>query len=228
MTEARKPAIKGITPKGIASWPRLHEPDTKYKKEGEYSIKLRLSGAAAEELKAVLDQAYQDSYDDNKAAIEDAKRKEKNPNKRKEIKERADLPYKDLYENDELTGATEFNFKMKASGISQKTGKPWARKPAVFTVSGAVMPADKVSKVGGGSMVKVAYEVSPFWTLPLGAGVSLRLEAVQVIELRSFSDRSASAFGFGSEGIDEAEDSAAADTGFGDESGENEPSTGDF
>lgn len=231
MSEDRN-VVKGITPKGIASWPRLHEPDTKFKKEGEYSIKLKLSGAAAAELNAVIEEAHEAAYEANKKAIAEAKAKEKNPKKRAEIKERADLPCKELYENDEPTGEYEFNFKMKASGVSHKTGKPWTRKPAVFNAKGKPLSAEEKQKVGGGSVVKVSYEISPFYTAALGAGVSLRLEAVQVIELKSFSNRDANSYGFGEEEGYEGEENEGAEHGFGDESGDagasSEPSNGDF
>lgn len=140
------------------------------------------------------------------------------------------MPYKELYENDEPTGEYEFNFKMKASGVSKKTGKPWTRKPAVFNAKGKPMSDEEKAKVGGGSVVKVAYEITPFYTAALGAGVSLRLEAVQVLELKSFQARDASAFGFGEEeGYDGVDEDAAA-SGFQDETGgsSGEPSDGDF
>lgn len=230
MSEDRN-TVKGVTPKGIASWPRLHEPDTKFRDDGEYSIKLRLSGAAAAELNAIIEQAHEASYEANKKAIAEAKAKEKNPKKRAEIKERADLPCKELYENDEPTGEYEFNFKMKASGVSKKTGKPWTRKPGVFNAKGKPLSQEEKAKVGGGSVVKVSYEITPFYTSALGAGVSLRLEAVQVLELKSFSSRDATAYGFGEEeGYDGAGEDASA-AGFGDESGDfgsSEPSDGDF
>lgn len=228
MSEARVPGVKGTTPKGVASWPRLHEPDVKFKAEGEYSIKLKLSGAPAAELVTIIDEQHQASYETNKKAIAEAKAKEKNPKKRAEIPERADVPYKELYENDEPTGEFEFNFKMKASGVSKKTGKPWARKPGVFNAKGKPLSTEEKAKVGGGSVVKVAYEITPFYTAALGAGVSLRLEAVQILELKSFGDRSAGAFGFGEEdGYDGADEEAAA-SGFKSEDTEDEPTNGDF
>lgn len=230
MSEDRK-TVKGVTPKGVASWPRLHEPDTKFKKEGEYSIKLKLSGSEAAELNAIIEQAHEASYEAAKKQIAEAKAKEKNPKKRAEIKERADLPCKEVYENDEPTGEYEFNFKMKASGVSQKTGKPWERKPAVFNAKGKPLSAEEKAKVGGGSVVKVSYEITPFYTAALGAGVSLRLEAVQVLELKSFTSRDANAYGFGAEEGYEGEEREGAEHGFSDESGDggsNEPSNGDF
>jgi len=193
-------AVKVTTPKGIASWPRLAEPDTKFKAEGEYSVKLRLRGADAAALVAKID-AYHDEASEHFADdLKEAKLKEKNPKKREAIPERADPPYKELYENDQPTGEWEFNFKMKASGVSKKTGKPWTRKPAVFDSRTRPLLGEALAKVGGGSVIKVSGELRPFYTAALGVGVSLALEAVQVLEVKSFGDRSAGAFGFGDEG----------------------------
>lgn len=229
MSEERN-NIKGITPKGVASWPRLHEPDVKFKTEGEYSVKLRLSGAAAAELATIIDGACDAAHEAARKQIAEAKAKEKNPKKRAEIKERSDVPYKELYENDEPTGDYEFNFKMKASGVSKKTGKPWTRKPAVFNAKGKPMADEEKAKIGGGSIIKVAYEISPFYTAALGAGVSLRLDAVQVLEIKSFQSRDAAAFGFGEEDGYDGSDEDATAHGFSDEESgtAGEPSNGDF
>lgn len=212
-------ALSIKTPKGIASWPRLAEPDTKFKPEGEYSVKLRLRGADAANLVAIIDQFHDEVCEHFADDIKEAKAKEKNPKKREAIPERADSPYKELYENDAPTGEYEFNFKMKASGVSKKTGKPWTRKPSVFDSKARPLQGEALAKVGGGSVIKVVGEARPFYTAALGAGVSLALEAVQVIEVKTFGDRSASAFGFGDEGGD---DDGASANGFTDESGSSE------
>jgi hypothetical protein len=51
-----KPTIH-TTPKGRALWPRLNEPDTKFKEEGEYSVKLILPADKAEPLMQLIDAA---------------------------------------------------------------------------------------------------------------------------------------------------------------------------
>lgn len=210
-------ALKINSPKGVASWPRLAEPDTKFKKEGEYSVKLRLRGSDAANLVAVIDQFHEEVCEHFADDIREAKAKEKNPKKRAEIPARADPPYKELYENDAPTGEYEFNFKMKASGVSAKTGKPWTRKPAVFDSRARPIQGEALSKVGGGSIIKVVGEARPFYTAALGAGVSLALEAVQVSEVKTFGDRSAAAYGFGDEGGEDGDDNG---TPFKDESGD--------
>lgn len=54
-------------------------------------------------------------------------------------------------------------------------------------------------EVGSGSIVRVAYSVNPYWKNKTMKGVTLYLEAVQVIELKEYGQQDAGAFGFGIE-----------------------------
>jgi len=47
MADNKRDTIRFITPRGIAIYPKLHKPDTKFKPQGEYSVKLRLAADAA-------------------------------------------------------------------------------------------------------------------------------------------------------------------------------------
>ena len=68
-------------------------------------------------------------------------------------------------------------------------------------------PLTGETKVGGGSVIKVSYEVVPYYTAIAGAGVSLRLKAVQIIELKAYSGGgNAESYGFGEEEGFEADD----------------------
>lgn len=228
MSDKKFPRATGTTPKGRASWPRLDTPDTKYKEGGLYSTKLILTGPDAEGLIAQIDKVADETYEMAKEQINAAKAKEKNPKKRAEIKERAEPAYREVYgEGDVPTGEYEFNFKMLASGTSKKTGKPWTRKPAVFDAKGKPILDVAGAKIGGGSVIRVNYAIDGFYTAGLGAGVSLKLEAVQVIECRSFGDRTAAGFGFGEEDGFEAEDQPKNAHGFTNEAPTGEPNASD-
>lgn len=184
------------TPKGVAVWPKVNEPDTKFDAAGVYQIKLRLEGEEAQALRTQLDEAIAANL-----------KTVKDENKGKKIKI-ADTPYAlelDAEENE--TGAILFNFKMKASG-KKKDGTTFTQKPLLFDALAKPLAADK--RVGGGSVVKVGYEVNPFYVAAVGAGVSLRLKAVQVLELREFGGDAAS-FGFTAEEAEEADMSEAVD-----------------
>jgi hypothetical protein len=66
----------------------------------------------------------------------------------------------------------------------------------VFDAKGTPM---KDVQVWGGSEVKVAYVLRPFYTVMVGAGVQAKLSAVQVIKLVTGGARDAGAYGFNEE-----------------------------
>lgn len=167
-----------VTPRGYAKYPHLNTPDTKFKAEGEYHVKLVVRTVLAEATIKQIDDAHI-------AAI--AMAKKENP-KLKSVKE-ANLPYKLSEENDE---ETVFNIKMRAS-FKDKKQEVVTMRPALFDAKGAVLA--KGVKIGGGSILRVSFEPVPFYTATVGAGVTLRLKAVQVIDLKSYGDN-ADAYGF--------------------------------
>ncbi|CAB4150153.1 single-stranded DNA-binding protein [uncultured Caudovirales phage] len=187
------------TPAGIAQYPYLTKPDTKFNPDGEYKISVEIPGATAQDIVTFLDEQF---------AVSVAKAKKENPGKK--IKE-GDVPYS---VNDD-TGAVTVRFKLKAK-VTPKMGDPFEQRPALFDAKGKPIGAD--IKIGGGSKVKVAYELVPYYTAIAGAGISLRLKAVQVINLVEFSGGASSeAYGFGQEEGYEAEDTPAAQNGFAEE-----------
>jgi hypothetical protein len=196
MSKEKKPRF--TTPKGTAQYPYLNKPDTKFNPDGDYKCKLELDAADASEIIAFLDEQVEKS-------VELAKKE--NPGKK--IKQ-GDAPY----EVNEETGKASFNFKLKAK-VTTKSGESFEQRPAIFDAKGK--PLQNVN-VGGGSKVKIAYEVVPFYTALVGASISLRMKAVQVIDLVEFSGgASADAFGFGEEDGYEAEDTSAESNGFNEE-----------
>lgn len=192
-------AQRYTTPAGIAQYPYLTKPDTKFNSDGEYKISVEIPGAAAQDIVTFLDEQFAASV---------AKAKKENPGKK--IKE-GDVPYS---VNDD-TGKVTVRFKLKAK-VTPKQGDPFEQRPALFDAKGKPIGAD--AKIGGGSKVKVAYELVPYYTAIAGAGISLRLKAVQVIDLVEFSGGASSeAYGFGEEEGYEAEDTPAAQNGFAEE-----------
>jgi len=207
MTDKKQKLPSFTTPKGVFKWPRLNEPDTKYKAEGLYSVKLILDEQSAKALIAKL----QPHFD---AAVAEAKEKYAAlPVKtRKEKEFKTNKFFSPVYDEDteEETGDVEFNFKMTASGVSKKTNKPWKRAPRIFDARGQVMT--KAPSIWGGTVGKVAFEVMPYFNnAQCEGGLSLRLDAVQIIELVSGGGKSASAYGFGEEEGYEHDNDAFAD-----------------
>ena len=180
MTEQKK-AERFVSPKGIASYPHLTNPDTKFNPDGEYKVSLIVAGDDARKVVNFLTEKH-------KAAVAQVKKE----NARKRVKE-GDLP---IIENDD--GTVTFKFKMKAKVIPKKDA-PFEQKPALFDAKGKPLTGEP--KIGGGSTIKVCYEVVPYYTAIAGAGISLRLKAVQVIELKEYSGGggNAESYGFGEE-----------------------------
>jgi hypothetical protein len=175
-------AIKLLkTPKLIAVWPHLHAPDTKFNVDGTYGTKGSIKGDLGAQMAAMWDAEIV-------KAVALAKADEKN--KGKKIKT-ADAPYTFNEETEEYT----FNFKLNAKG-KRKDGTVFTQAPALYDARGGKIPAGV--RIGGGSTIVVAYELSPFYTALVGAGVTSRLKAVQVINLVQFGGTAAS-FGFETE-----------------------------
>jgi hypothetical protein len=183
------------TPAGTAVWPWLNTPDTKFKPEGEYRVGVSLprSAPGVAEFMSTLEAAF------------DAAQTPVGNNQLLDVKgkiKRADVPWKDeLDEKDQPTGNVVLNLKMRAK-IQKKEGgvvvKEWDQRPDLFDAKLAPLDAQKV-RVGGGSTVRVNFEVMPFYTKLVGAGISLRMRAVQILNLVEFQRGTGASYGFGEE-----------------------------
>jgi hypothetical protein len=218
----KRKKILNVTPIGVAVWPHLHSPDTKFDKDGVYRVQLAYAATSpeAKKLVAMIDAWVVAAIEaENKKRAED----DKKPLVGKQIKY-ADLPYKmELNDEGEETGRMLFNFKLKAKGKTRE-GEVFERRVALYLKGGAPLPKDK--KIGGGSLLQVSYEANPFYTGGLGAGVSLRLEAVMVHELVEWAQRDAAGYGFDvDDTATQVSDSTGSDDAEGDAEGEDD---GDF
>lgn len=214
------------SPRGIAVWPRLNEPDTKFKQEGEYTVSLAYDKDDPEVTKLIRflekrrDEAFNDWLQENP--------------KKKKTASAAPVFTDELDDDGEETGRVLLKFKMKASGVSKKTNKPWKMRPDIFDAKGQKIA--NPPQIGGGSTLKVSFELSGnFVESAKQFYLSLRLVAVQVIDLVEFGSRSASDYGFGEEDGYEADDSAftsntkpAADEDDSDDDDSDEDDDGDY
>jgi hypothetical protein len=178
-----------ISPAGQALWPKLTEPDTKFKTEGEYSVKLLVSEAEAREFITLCDAVRERAVEMCVEALQ-AKHPKLTAAKAKEktvLYEHPVKPEEDP-ETGLETGNYTVNFKMTASGANKKTGKPWSRRPVLFDAK--KRPIDPGSiEIWNGSRLKVAYSPSPWHNPKNECGCSLKLEAVQVLELVNGGNR---------------------------------------
>lgn len=175
------------TAKGIAYYPYISAPDTKFDEQGHYKVNLCLS---EEDAQPVIELIKQSVVEGIKALKKDK------PNM--EIKQ-APLPFsKEVDDDGDPTGNVIIKFKSKA-----------AYKPAVFDSKGNMMTN---SNIYGGSEIKVNGSCAFYHTAMLGAGVSLRLRAVQIIQYVEGAS-GATKFGFEEvEGFTIEEDVSVSDT----------------
>jgi len=148
---------------GESIYPHLVKPDVRFNELGEYKVTLKVSKQDATNMVKQIDQAIVDSL-----------AKAEKDTKGKKVKD-APKPYT------EESDFVFFKFKMKASGVNRKTQEKFSQRPTLFDAKKNPISAD--TSIWGGSIMKVAYQPVPYYTPMLGAGVSLRLKAVQVIKL---------------------------------------------
>lgn len=214
---AKRPKLERmVTPPGIAVWPKLTKPDTQFKKEGEYRVQLRMPRGRAD-VDAFLEE-LQKKFDAHAAVC--GNNKELSPKARKP----ADPPWKDVLDEDEKpTGEVDVNFKMTAQILGKDGREGWTQRPGLFDAHRNPIDPENV-KVGGGSTIRVSFEVMPFAVALVGCGLSLRMRAVQILNLVEYAPMSAKAMGFeeeegfdvssgGKPGIDATSGSAEGDGG---------------
>lgn len=172
------------TPVGIARYPHLNRPDTKFDDVGVFKVNLEMSTEDAEPFLKQIEALFAEYLPAKLAEINNRLVMEGLPKKTK-LKHHA-APWE---END---GMTQLKLKVKAMGKT-KAGEEYSRQPKLFAADGQPLEAN----IGGGSKLKVAV-VPYFWyTASLGAGITLQPKAVQVLDLVTWGDGGgASAYGF--------------------------------
>ena len=159
---------------GIARYPSLNKPDTKFDEVGVYKVNLELSAEDAEPFLSQVESLLAEFVAQKKAEL-----------KKDKLKMHA-APWE---END---GQVQLKLKVKALG-KDKAGETYSRAPKLFSATGEII----TDNIGGGSKLKVAVVPYCWYTASLGAGVTLQPKAVQVLELVTWGDGgSAAAYGF--------------------------------
>jgi hypothetical protein len=217
------------TPRITFKFPKLNEPDTKFKKEGEFSTKVIMSESdpAVQALLAKLQPMHDKAVANAEEAFKALPIKTRKAFEAKGVTGPVVNPfYSPVYDEttEQPTGDIEMKFTLPASGEvknGKNAGKKYTQRPAIFdakgqpVVSGFSFKMDTVlsslkkagPEIWGGSEGRVTFEVgvdadgNPGYFIPgtAAAGLSLRLKAAQVIKLVSGSARDASDYGFGEE-----------------------------
>jgi hypothetical protein len=213
MSNQTRPKLEQmVTPPGEAVWPKLSgEPDVTFSKDGhghwKTGIRIDTNTPEGNEFVENLKQRHKAAQSDKELKklyaeyVENCKKKRTKP----DPFTAAPPPWKDeVDEAGKETGIVIVNFKMKASG-QQEGKKPWKRSPTIVDSKGT--PIRNVN-IGSGSLIRVSFEVLPFWTSAVGAGLSLRMNGVKLLRLVEYGGRDAASLG-----LDQAEEGYVYDPG---------------
>ena len=168
--------------KGKARWAKVFEADTRYVPEGEYSIQVVLPEEEAVEVCEQLEKMAETKL---------AEVVKENPKLTNVLSTRQPFEM-DTDEAGTPTGDLVFKSKMKAR-VKSRDGKVYEQKPMV--VDAKKTPMDGNTLIGNGSTVKIAVEPIPYMMQATKTvGVTLRLKAVQVIDIVEYGNNAVSIF----------------------------------
>lgn len=165
--------------------------------KGGYKLTLALESAAANKLRGMLAEEI-----DMARNIAEDKFRELKPATRKKLGNMTfnELGVEEYDKDDQPTGRILFRFKTSAF-YEKRDGTKMQRKVPLF--DSMMQPVLLKEEPGNGSLVRVAFTCAPYFVEGQGAGgLSLYLDAVQIIKLNLFGGRSASDYGFGEEDVD--------------------------
>lgn len=203
----RKAKIFLTTPIGVASYPHLlkHDP-WQLEENGVYQCNTSLRLDADDPFVATLTELADEMFEVGKAELEEAVATSKGKELKKAKENLAGLkvfyPYEeDVDEEGEPNGQVIVKMKTTVRGTNKDTGDTWEKEVAIFDSQNQPVKGKQRSemKLWAGSRIRVSVQVVPFCAAGLQkSGISLRISAVQVIEL-SGGGASAETYGFGVE-----------------------------
>ena len=173
-------ADRVVSPSGKVTWAYIERPNTKFSEEGEYQLAFTIPRKEAKKFMATIDEWMESSQKESGA------------------KKMADPPYKE--DGDDVL----FKFKQKPF-FKSKNGEK--RKATIRLIDAKLNPCNV--SIGRGSDVKVSFRPA-FWTVQGGAGVTLYMDAVQVINLIPYNPISDMGFEE-EEGYEDSSGSIASD-----------------
>ena len=177
---AKNSYVKVVSPVGVSQYAWLTTPDTRFDETGHYKTNLILKAKDAQPLILQINAEI-------KKSLTLAKEKAKG----KSIKQ-APSPFEDELIDGKPSGNVIFKFKTKAKIIT-KDGKVIPNRVALFDSAGTPMID---ANIWSGSEMKVSAELIPYYTAMAGAGVSMRLRAVQITKLVEGGSSNAKGYGF--------------------------------
>lgn len=176
---AKREFTIGVTPKGSLLFPHIYEPETYEGKDVGYTVNIKFDQKETDALMAVID-----------AELEKAKHSIKLKPGQKWSAE----PF--LGYREDKDGDIVFKFKAN-SHYTAKSGEMHKVTIPVFDAHGK--PIKDPLSIGNGTIAKVAYTLVPYWISKVVNGIKLRLDAVQIIDLKEYGEKDAKGYGFGEE-----------------------------
>lgn len=174
--------INGVTPEGLAQYAFLSKPEVWDGKEVGYTITLRMN-----------DKDTQDFLDKLNGILEKAKE-----NGKKWRKE----PFMGIHQDAE--GHTVFKFKANST-VKTRGGETIKR--TIPVVDSKCKPMT-VASLGNGTVVRVAYSLSPYWVSSAVNGIGLYLRAVQVVKYVPYTPKKDFGFTVVEDGYDSSSEEA--------------------
>ena len=167
-----------VSPRGKVTWAYIDRPDTKFSDEGEYRLAFSIPRKDAKKFMAQIDEWMDTSLKESGAT------------------KQADPPYTE--DGDDVL----FKFKQKPF-FKSKTGEK--RKVTIRLIDSKLHPCS--ASIGRGSEVKVSFRPVT-WMVQGGAGVTMYMDAVQIINLIPYNP--VADMGFEEEeGFEDASDSTS-------------------
>lgn len=176
---AKREFTTGVTPKGSLLFPHIYEPETYEGKDVGFTVNIKFDQKETDALIAVIDEELE---------------KAKHSIKLKPGQKWSAEPF--LGYKEDKDGDIVFKFKAN-SHYQTKSGEIHKVTIPVFDAHGT--PIKDPLNIGNGTIAKVAYTLVPYWISKVVNGIKLRLDAVQIIDLKEYGQKDAQGFGFGSE-----------------------------
>jgi hypothetical protein len=169
------------TPKGIAKYPHVNEPNTRFNPMGEYSCSIVVSDEDGTAFRAKIEELFDAEYE-RECIIH-----------KKKLKKSQHFPVAQDEDGQWLVKTKQ------VSKVETKSGDVYTFDVKLFDASGQPVKSENC-RVGSGSQVRCSIEPRTWYNPSVGFGMTLSLRAVQVIELvESSGGSSADSFGFDAE-----------------------------
>lgn len=200
-SKEKRKYINFVTPAGVAIWPRVNKPDTKFNPDGAYSARLAFAPDVIQEFIDKYTETL-DEFEVTKRAELAATAKGTDKKKAKAAAEslknlsRVEIGKPEIGDDGEETGRILINFKLNAKYTNKDTGKTSLYVPKLFDSKGKPTTVD----VWGGSVLKIGGTVNPYFSAKDDEiGVSFRLSGVKIIKLVTKGGQTAESMGLGGE-----------------------------